>query len=171
MTTTVVPADLDFTTPVFPNNVVDLVAMRFEIFTNLNVIRRSLRTSDPNLSVGIAAASWLPIPGSQEMRGIGGGSNASTLEQYVLTVEGFVRDDDEERGLATHSVLSEAIRTTLGDDAPLRAQLGGLQSVFGTTQKSLQRFWVRSGRFASGKLQGAFLYLTTSEFVIEVEKI
>ena len=168
--TVVLPGDLDFTLALFPVNAINLIASRFEMFGNLNVVKRPLRPNDPNLSVGISAQNWAPIAGSQEMRGMQY-NNASTLENYLLVVEGMVRDTNEESGLAAHSVLSEAIRTTLGDDTPLRAQLGGLQAVFGTTKKTLQRFYVRSSRFASGKVSGAFMYVTTSDFVLEVEKI
>ena len=53
---------------VFPNNVVELVTARTRLLdTDLWVTKRPLRESDPNQSVGVFAAQWLPEENSYEM--------------------------------------------------------------------------------------------------------
>lgn len=167
-------ADLDLdaiSEDVFPGPAILLVAARMEMLgDNLTVVKRPLRTNDPSLSIGVYATSWAPTPNSMEMMGVEH-AHSSTLEQYSLTIESFVKDAEEQHGLATHSALNELVRTTLGSDLALRASLGGLQATLNGTTKELQRFWVRSSRYLNSKLGGAFLYLATNELMLEVQKI
>jgi hypothetical protein len=136
----------------------------------LTVIKRPLRLADPNFSIGVYPTNWLPELDSYEMLGVDF-AHSPTLEVYSLQVQAFVKDSQEDRGLASHSVLSEHVRTILGSDPALRASLGGLQTELNGTKKSLKRFWVRSGRYVSNTLNGANLYLTTNDLQIEVEKL
>lgn len=159
------------TTPVFPNNVVLLVQDRIPdaVDPDLRVFRRPLRESDPSQSVGIVAAQWLPDEESMEIRGTG--FHQPTLETYLITVQAFVKDFDEERGLATHSVLSEMIRSMLYRDAPLRVGLSALAtSVQGVTKRT-RRWGIRQQRYFSNEIEGNFLYLSTLEFWLETETL
>ena len=164
-------SQLNLTTLVFPNNVVELIAARMELIDpGITVLRRELRVSDPNYSIGVAATDWLPTPSSMEIMGVDA-THASLLEQYMLTVSSFVKTDDQEAGLIAHSVISKTVRTILASDLPLRTQLGGLTSTFNGETEHLKRWWVRSGRYHSNKLQGTNMYLTVNDVMIEVEKV
>lgn len=163
-----IPSD----TLVFPNNIVDLVAVRSELLDpDLFVIKRPLRNSDPNQSIGISAVVWQPDDDSMEMRGGGPGPSEPTLSTYRLAVQGFVKDMDEVRGLATHSVMSKLIRNMLYRDAPLRIGLSSLStSMSGVTERA-QRWGVATQRYYSNEIEGSWLYLSTLEFWLETETI
>lgn len=157
---------------VFPNNIVDLVAARIpSLDSDLHVAKRPLRKSDPNQSVGIHAAQWLPEEDSYEMRGAPVGTHEPTLQRYLVSVQAFVKDMDEENGLAVHSVLSKMIRSMLYRDAPLRVGLSALSVTMSGSTERTQRWGIRQQRYFSNELQGSFLYLSTLEFWLETETI
>ncbi len=165
---------IDFAALIFPNNVVKKVADYFQIIDapadRLTVLKRPLRTSDPNYSIGVWGERWEPDTTSYEMIGVDF-ARTPTLERYLVTIQAFVRDADEINGLIAHAVLAETIRTTLGSDATLRAQLGGLQATLNGTTKSLKKFYVRAGRYISNNVNGENLYLSTNDLMLEVEKL
>jgi len=165
---------IDFTALIFPNNVVKKVADYFQIIDapadRLTILKRPLRTSDPNYSIGVWGDRWEPDTSSYEMLGVDF-ARTPTLERYLITIQAFVRDADEINGLIAHAVLAETIRTTLGSDPTLRAQLGGLQVTLNGTTKSLKKFYVRAGRYISNNVNGENLYLSTNDLMLEVEKL
>lgn len=157
---------------VFPNNVVEIVTIRTKLLdTDLWVTKRPLRESDPNQSVGIFAAQWLPEENSYEMVAAPVGRHEPTLQQYFITVQAFVKDMDEERGLATHSVLSKMIRSMLYRDDPLRVALGSLSVTTDNSIERTQRWGIRQQRYFSNELSGSWLYLSTLEFWLETETV
>lgn len=163
---------IDFTAAIFPNNAIALIAARMELIDEslpVNVEQRPLRLSDPNFSVGIYPTGWTPVPDSYEMRGVDFARDA-TVQDYGVVVQCMIKDADEERGLASHSVFSETVRTILATDAPLRSQLGGLTATLDDSTKILKRWWIRSGRYISGTLNGNNLYLASNDLILEVEK-
>jgi len=157
----------------FPNNVVDLVAARSQLLdSDLFVIRRPLRDSDPNESIGVFGVQWTPEEDSYEMRGAPSGASEPTLQRYLITVQGFVKDMDEEAGLARHSVLSKMIRSMLYRDEPLRVGLATLSPVqMNGSTESLKRWGVRQVRYFSNELNSVWLYLSNLEFWLETETI
>lgn len=157
---------------VFPNNVVNLLATRFELFDpDLFVTKRPLRHIDPEQSIGVFGALWSPDDDSYEMKGAPIGRSEPTLQSYIITIQAYVKDMDEERGHSAHSVLSKTIRTMLYRDEPLRVGLIGLSSsMFGSVER-LQRWKVRNQRFNSNELQGDWLFLSTLEFWLETETV
>ena len=157
---------------VFPNNVVELVTARTRLLdTDMFVTKRPLRESDPNQSVGVFAAQWLPEEDSYEMVAAPVGRHEPTLQQYIITVQAFVKDMDEERGLATHSVLSKMIRSMLYRDDPLRVALGSLSVTTDNSIERTQRWGIRQQRYFSNELSGSWLYLSTLEFWLETETV
>lgn len=150
---------------VFPNNVVSLLARRIETLDeDLAVFRRPLRRTDPNQSVGVYASYWTPNEDSYEFIG-----SRPTLSTYLLGVEAYIKDGDEERGLATHSVLTSMIRAMLYGDPALLVGLRSLSALTGSGTERTQRFGIRTQRYSSNELQGAFLYLSVLEFWLETE--
>lgn len=161
------------TDPVFPNNVVDLIYTRAaSIDVDLERFRRPLRPEDPQQSFGVYAALWTPNEDSIEMRG---GINASepTLNRYTVMVQAFVKDGDEERGLATHSVLSSRVRSMLYRDNPLQVGFGALDWTDPVTQvrEKSRRWGIRNQRYMSNEITGSWLHLSSIEFWLETEII
>jgi hypothetical protein len=160
----------------FPNNIVDILATRFQaIDPDLKVFMRPLRRSDPVQAVGVFGSLWSPDPSSMEMRGVplgtAPGRQLPTIQTYLVTVEAYIKDQDEVRGLATHSILSFLVRSMLYGDQPLRVGLAALSVASGSSIERAQRWGIRQQRFSSNEIQGAFLYLSTLEFWLETETI
>lgn len=152
----------------FPQNVVSLLVTRFDLMdADLFVIARPLNATDPNQSVGVTAAQWVPNEESIEMRGMG--RNEPTLNKYLITVQAFIKDMDEERGLNVHSVLSRRVRSILYNDQPLRDALQSLSATLDGTVEAPRRWGVRQQRFFSNELDAIWLYLSNLEFWLETE--
>lgn len=163
---------VDADTPVFPNNVVELVATRSVLLdSDFFVIKRPLRESDPNESIGVFAQQWTPDEATYEMRGGPQGPSEPTLQRYLITVQAFVKDMDEERGLVKHSILSKMIRSMLYRDEPLRVGLAGLTVQMNGSTERLQRWGIRQTRYFSNELNQLWLYLSNTEFWLETETI
>lgn len=159
--------------PVFPNNAIVVLSDRFKLLDSAGdvaVLRRPLRDTDPNQSIGVYGSLWTPDQTSLEMKGMDSpGPQEPTIQRYVLTIQGFVKDMDEERGLATHSVLSKMILAMLYRDVPLRVGLAELSTVlFGATERTT-RWGVTTQRFLNNELDAEWLYLSTVECWLETE--
>lgn len=156
---------------IFPNNVIAGLVARFdEIDSDLFVTSRPLRTTDPLQSVGVFGTIWSPVLDSMELRGrLGANSNEPTLGRYTITIQAYVKDADEERGAAVHSVLSGTVRAILYRDQPLRDYLGGLTSeVEGLTERA-QRWGVTNQRYLTNELESEWLYLSSIEMFVETQ--
>lgn len=157
---------------VFPNNIVKWTALAMgQIDPDIEVKKRSLRNTDPQQSIGVFAQAWDPNPESYEMQGIESPSpQMPTLQQYILGVQAFVKDSEEERGLAVHSVLAQRVRSVLYTDANLQVVLGNLSvDLVGGWKESMRRWGVRTARYFSGEINAQMVYLSTLEFWIETE--
>lgn len=154
---------------IFPNNIVEIVTTRAALIdADLFVTKRPIRQSDPNQSVGVFASLWVPNERSKEMLGQAYASRP-TLSTYNVTIQAFVKDMEEARGLNTHSVLSQTLRSMLYNDQPLRVGLSALQSTLSGATEQAQRWGVSQQRFYSNELQGQWLYLSILEFWLETE--
>jgi len=155
----------------FPHNVVDLLVTRFELIdTDLAeaVFARPLRPSDPVQAIGVNAVLWTPEQESLEMRGMH--NMEASLNRYLITVQGFIKDMDEERGLNVHSTLARLLRSILYNDAPLREALVSLTAIPSIGKvEAPQRWGVRQQRFFSNELDATWLYLSVLEFWLETE--
>lgn len=160
------------TEPVFPNNIVDLVHVAAEgLSEGIRVFNRPLRESDPQESIGIFAALWEPDEESLEFSGGPEGPSEPTLQTYIVAVQGFVKDFNEEKGLARHSILSKLIRSMLYRNAALRVALRSLSVSLDDSVESTRRWGIRVQRFHSNEIGGDFLYLSTLEFWLETETV
>jgi hypothetical protein len=159
-------------TVVFPNNVVDLVATRLDaIDTDLFTIKRPLRPTDPNQSIGVFAALWTPDDDSYEMKAAKPGLSEPSIQRYQITVQAFIKDMDEERGLAVHSVLSKMVRSVLYRDEPLRVGLIALATTISGSTERTKRWQILTQRFVANEVQGSWLYLSTLDFLLETETV
>lgn len=146
----------------FPNNIIRVIADNAKLLdTDLQVVRRQLRSSDSNQSVGVFPGQWIPDERSQEM----GRSNPGepTLQEYIVGIQAFIKDGDEEEGLARHSTLSSMLRTMLYRDTALRLGFQSLAYTSDGVTERLRRWGVRSQRFLSNEVSGSWLYLSTLE--------
>lgn len=155
----------------FPNNVVEITSTRFSLLdSDLHVVRRPLRNTDPNQSIGVYAADWMPNEDSKEFRALGDvHASTPTLSRYRIIIQAFVKDMDQERGLNVHSVLSRMIRSMLYTDAPLRDALTQLSATLDGATEKTKRWGITSQRFFSNDLSGDWLYLSILEFWLETE--
>lgn len=159
---------IDDSTTVFPNNVVSLLAVRFQqIDADLTILKRPLRSSDPAQSLGIWGALWEPEEDSYEIGHQSPGE--PTFSRYHIGVQGFIKHGDEQAGLATHSVLSSLIRRVVYRDEPLRVALPQLVVSDGTFTERLMRWGVRTQRYMNNDIQGKFVYLSTLDLWVETE--
>lgn len=157
---------------VFPNNAVSLIQTRAQALdSDLFVVRRPLRDSDSTQSVGVYGSQWDPEEDSYEMRGVPAGRHEPTLSRYLITVQAFVKDMDEERGLVVHSILSKMVRSMLYRDNTLRVGLLALSVVMNGSTERTKRFGVNRQNYVSNELSGTWLYLSTLEFMLETETV
>lgn len=155
---------------VFPYNAVDVMAWRLgTIDPDVFVTKRPLRESDPIQSIGVFASQWMPDDDSYEMRGLPGGIHEPSLATYLIGIQAFVKDADEERGAATHGTLTKLVRTMLYRDPSLRVGLRELSVDMSGSQERTTKFGVRTQRYLSNELSGSWLYLSTIEFGLETE--
>lgn len=157
---------------VFPNNVVALVKARIDLLdADLFVIGRPLRDSDLPQSVGVYAIMWQPREDSYEMKGGPTGRSEPTLQRYLIVVQAFVKDMDQEVGISTHAVLSKLIRTTLYRDEALRVALGSLSWTNGSCTERTTRWGISQQRYVSNEIRGEWLFLSSLEFWLETETV
>lgn len=157
---------------VFPNNVVKWTSQAMkQIDPDIQVFKRALRNTDPQQSIGVFAQAWGPDPESLEMQAIGNPApQMPTTQEYTLGVQAFVKDAEEERGLAVHAALSQRVRSVLYTDTNLQVVLGQLSvNLDGGWTESMRRWGVRTARYFSGEINAQMLYLSTLEFWIETE--
>lgn len=153
----------------FPNNIVDILSLRTALIdTDLFVCQRPLRETDPNQSVGIFGANWMPEDESYEMLGAAR-AGQPTLSKYFVTVQGLIRDTDKERGLNVHGVLARMLRSMVYTDAPLRVALSTLSSSLNGRTESSQRWGVTQQRFLANEISGEWLYMSILELWLETE--
>lgn len=157
---------------VFPNNAVTKIADQARLIDpELFVVRRHLKPSDSTQSVGVFGDNWNPNESSYEMRGVPAGRHEPTLSRYNITVQAFVKDMDEERGLAVHGVLAKVVRSMLVRNNNLRVGLLGLSVTMDGSTERTKRFGVSRQNFISAELSGTWLYLSTLEFWLETETV
>jgi len=163
---------IEVTSSVFPTNVIEVIEIPLKgIDPDIQVFKRPLRNTDPQQSIGIFAQMWDPDEESFEMMGVDNAHpQMPTLQRYVYGIQAFVKDGDEERGLATHAYLAGSIRRVLYTFPPLRVALASLKVEFqdGSAEK-LTRWGIRTARYFAGEIDGVNLYLATLEFWVETE--
>lgn len=155
---------------VFPNNVILLMAAAYaNIDPDITVLKRPLRSSDPNLSVGVFGSLWDPEEESLE---IGHSTpREPTLAVYQLATQVLIKDAEEESGLAIHSVLSKRIRTVLYRSEALRLGLESLSVTDGSSVERTRRWGIRTQRYMNNDIDGQFVYVSTMEHWLETETL
>jgi hypothetical protein len=147
----------------FPENVVEELATMLAEVTDVDVvIRRPLRPTDPNGSIGVYAIDWAPTD-----HAIGQFDPAVT--RYKFAVQSFVKHGDDEVGVILHSQLAKRVRVMLYRDEELRVRLGSLSTDEDGVIERLLRWGVQTQRYLSNEVQGTFLYLAVTELWVDTE--
>lgn len=153
---------------VFPSNVVQCLAIVLPgVDADATLYRRPLRGTDPNYAIGVYATLWTPDNESFEM-----GPKMDpepTLQQYQIGIQTLVKDGDPQRALRVGSILNKRVRGVLYRNQPLRVALGQLQVTDGGYTESFRRCGIRSQRYMSNDLEGAFVFISVIDFWIETE--
>ena len=153
---------------VFPNNVVECLSIVLPgVDPDLTVYHRPLRGTDPNYSLGVYGTLWTPNEQSYE---INPKMNPEpTLQEYQIGIQTLVKDGDPVRALRVGSILNKRVRGVLYRNAPLRVALGQLKVEDGTYPESFRRCGIRTQRYMSNDLEGAFVFISVIDFWIETE--
>ena len=155
----------------FPNCAI--VALRDElkkIDPDVPVFTRSIRVGDPLQSLAIVPANWTPDANTWEVGGLTP-TATPTMGEYLLIIQCFNQDMDEERGLFTASAMSQLVRNTISRSVDVRVALSMLKHVTdtGLVLERFQRASVRGQRFLTNEVDGSFLHLSSLEVMIETE--
>jgi hypothetical protein len=150
----------------FPMNVIALIAARIPaaIDSDLTVLKRMLRPSDPTQSVGIFPLTKLPDRSSAEIRSV-----EPTLKTYNVVLQTLVQDTDEAACISVHSILSQRIWRMLYRDSPLHAGLTVLAVTANNSVERFQRRGITLQRYLSNEIQGTFIQTSWVEFWFETE--
>lgn len=159
----------------FPNNIV--MVLKESLLTidppavgydGLPVFARSIRKTDPIQCIGVTAVLWVPELESEEMTGIDG-RVGTTINNYLIGVQTFVKHSNEEDALQISATLAGLVKSKLTVDNTVRQALGALTSTeFGYTER-FTRGLVTGQRFISNELNGWFLHLSNLEFQVQTE--
>lgn len=149
----------------FPTAIVDALSDELALTLGAGkVLRRPLRPTDPDASIGVIAADW--VPNAMVI-----GQHDPAIGTYLIQIQAFVKHTNEEEGRDEHADFAQRIRLMLYRNTTLRVRLSGLShSVDGLIER-VQRWGIRQQRFASNEVDGEFLYLSTTEFWIETETV
>lgn len=159
----------------FPNNVVDLVATQLaniemplppEVENQIRVVKRPVRDTDYTQTISVIPSLWVPNMDSLEMAG---GKNEPTIQQYTVAVEALVVDMDEERGIATHALLSSMVRLMLYRSLALRVALPMLEVDLSGYREKLTRWGISQQRFGNNQIGKNFVFLSTVDFWFETD--
>lgn len=151
----------------FPNNIVQMIATRIPVAVDadLKILKRALRPTDPNQSVGVYPNTWSPNLDSFEMSP--SMKNIPTMQDYRVFVQSFVKHTDEEEAINTHTVLAQRIRSMLYADSLLQLAFADLEYTSnGKTEKAM-RWGPQAQRFMSNEVQGSFLQSSITEFWLQ----
>lgn len=154
---------------VFPNNIVEMIKVRIPVSvdTDVTVVRRPLRPTDPNQSIGLYPDTWAPDEDSFEINPQM--KNIPTLQDYRVFVQSFVKHADEEEAINTHAVMAERIRSMLYKDTLLQQAFSQLTYSSGGKTERAQRWGPRAQRFMSNEVSGSFLQSSITEFWLQTE--
>lgn len=155
---------------VFPNNVVKCLGIVLPGITEgITLLKRPLRPADPDHSIGVYGTLWTPEEDSYEMGHAA--PNESTLSKYQVGIQTLVKHGEADKCLTISSILTRHVRAVLYRNQPLRVALGSLY-VQDTTygyRESMRRWGVRTQRYMTNDLQGAFVTTSVLDLWIETE--
>lgn len=155
----------------FPNNAIAVLRNELsKVDVEVPVYTRPIRVGDPIQAFAVVPANWSPDENSWEVGGLYN-TGAPTIGEYLIAVQCFNQDMDEERGLATASAMSQLARNAISRSMDIRVALSLLKHVNdqGVVIERFHRAYVRGQRFLTNEVDGSFLHLSSLEVMIETE--
>ena len=160
----------------FPNNIVNVLALALKdidpdenvgqpnYYEGVRVFKRPLDRIDGDKAVSVVAVNWRPVATSKEM----GKTAEHILQEYYIVVQVMVCDGEEERAIATHSLLATRVRHMLYRSPALAVVLPKLEVEFGsiggvTMREKLVKWDVTTQNFLNHEINGMFVYLASLE--------
>jgi hypothetical protein len=152
--------DLDF-----PDNFIDILRINLEDEPDFeHVLRRPLRDTDPDRSVGIFPAMWAPT--DFEI-----GQRDPAVAVYSIQIQTLAKNATEEEGIIAHTRLAKKIRVMLYRDDDLIVQCGRLKTERDSLTERTQRWGITSQNFLTNEIGGQFLYLAVTDVWLETETV
>ena len=147
----------------YPEVVVDAIYDEVQLLDEaITALRRPLRPTDPNYSVGIFGTDWQPV--EHEI----GGPPDPSLSRYEVSIQSLVKHAVEEEGQALHTNIAHRLRTMLYRNNDLRVRLGQMRIEFaGGVSEGVTRTGISNQRFRSNEIQGQFVYVSLTNFWFE----
>lgn len=128
------------------------------------IVKRPVRGSDPNMTIGFSEVDWVPIEHSI-------GLHEPSRGRYLVSVQAYNKHGDEEEGISIHAAFTKNLRAMLYRSAALRIRLGGLsETSMGVTERATQ-WGVRQTRYLSNEINHTFSFVSSTQFWIETESI
>lgn len=152
----------------FPYNVVTELETAFRANEELAlaaVVGRALRPTDPSRTLGIVANTWSQVQPPL----IGQYDPSITAYDYELQL--LVKHAKEDEGRRVAAQLSKTLRVMLYRDPDLRVGLASLSESSMQMTERVTKWSVRRQSFLANEINGQFIFLTTSEIVVEVDTV
>ena len=160
---------IDGDTQCFPNNIVNLVALRaLQLIDppDTAVVKRPVGITDQDQTISVVAVDWSPVQNSREM-GTKTNPKEELIQRYTLVVQTLINDADEDRASNRHSVFSKMVRDMFYRDQVLQVALPQLSVAVGGIEEVVSDWGVRDQRQMVNHSEGSFLYLSTLDFWVE----
>lgn len=133
-------------------------------FSTEFVFKRPLRETDPDGSLGLITLEW--VPGDSVI-----GQWDPAVATYLVQVQAFIKHTDEEEGLSVHTEQARRIRAMLYRGQSLRVRLAAVTETHLHGTERVLKWWVSRQRFAANEIDGQFLYLSTTDLLIQTETV
>lgn len=128
------------------------------------VMRRPLRFTDPDYSVGVVNGTWDP-----QVHEIG--QNAATTAKYSLEVWASVKGLNEEEASQRHAVLARNVRRLMAEDTALRTLWASHTDTHGTHTERYLMHHLRGQEFHANNVKAQFMFLSVATVEITTENI
>lgn len=150
---------------IFPDNILDALQIRLGLLNEVTIChKRALNYSDANGACGISVEEWQPLEYE-----IGSKWNFEpTLAQYSFNIQHLVKNAVQIDGEVAHRTAARSIRLMLVRDDTTAVALRALVDTSLRTERT-QRYFVAGQRYASNLIDGSFVYLSATEFVVQTE--
>lgn len=153
----------------FPNCAINVLKDFLEaIDPDVPVYKRPLRLGDPIQAFAIVPSTWMPDESTWEI-GRRHDLSGPTVTRYMIAIQCYNQDMDQERGASVSSRMSGIVRNMLSRDVDIRVALGRLTNrEYGFVER-FTRGYVQAQRFLTNEVDGSFLHLSNLEFIVETE--
>lgn len=160
-----VPSALETETG-FPGNVLGEIELSLQDYMPMfQVIRRPVRQTDPERTIGLFLVDWTPRMDSVLI----GPQWEPELATYEYRLQLLIKHTDEIEGRRMFGAASKSLKAILYRDPDLVVRLTTLNETVLDVRETVKRFGVRRQRFLNNEIRGSFLYLAATDLWVETE--